>query len=142
MASFHTLSYSHPVPCASRRAAGAESERLCLGTAFGTTDKPSSSSQSASPPHSPFFPVSPRRYRCRRCRQPPDHAGKEGHHGTVIAVQRGAQRLPMCLLHRITLSLRGTKRNSKELHATVAARLCSTDFSTAFLETSKPQLSS
>lgn len=35
----------------------------------------------------------------------------------------------MCLFHRkgITLSLRRMKWNSKELHATMAARLCSTD---------------
>lgn len=84
------------LPCASRTAAGAESGHLCLGTAFYTADKPSSSSQSASLPHSPFFPVSPHHYRCHHCRQPRGHAGKEGQRSgesnSVTTVQRRAQK--------------------------------------------------
>jgi len=144
------------LPCASRTAAGAESEHLCLGTAFCTAGTPSSSSQSASLPHSPFSPASLHRYRYHHCRQPRGHARKEGQrYGSATASPRfraenskGAHRLQMCLLHRrgIALSFPRTKCNSKEPHTTAAARLGShwpnNNLSTAFSETSKPQLSS
>lgn len=110
----YVMGINHPgntahTPCASLTAAGAESAHLCLGIAFYTAGKPSSSSQSASPPHSPFFLASPHRYRCHRCRQPRGHAGRKGSiKGWVQqdSTKAGAHAL-LCRRHRAFSMLKG-----------------------------------